>query len=207
MRRQQFISSFITVIAISNLPATVMLMPGLANSTSAWRPSALATFSSQDKSGCITSETSVFVHKGDDNQEQLDLRILKADECNDVALLNINEKVSLPAGSLRVWPDLSFAALDAAVNVTDQQSRTRSTATIHLKWKAWEKAVAGMRGDELMGLGKFVRMKQPTMLAMRLARVTGVISLPGTRIALGTAPGTADTAWISSAQGGIAANP
>jgi len=197
MRSQNFISSTAAALAVLVLPAAAEL------AAAAGRPSAAASFASHDKTGCISSEVSVFVRKGSDNRERLELRILQADECNEVALADIESTVDLPAGALRVAPDLSFATLNASVRVTDRQSRREVGATIRLTWKATEKAVTALRSDEPGGLGKFIRMKQAARRTLRLANASGAVSLPGIAITLPAA----ESAWIGNAEGGVPAGP
>lgn len=202
MHRQKSALSTTTILASVVLSAGLTFLAAAANSA-AGRPSAEATFASRDKTGCISSEVAVFVRKGSDSREQLDLRILQVDECKDVALVNIESTADLPAGALRVAPGLAFATLNTSVRVTDRQSGRKVSATIHLTWKATEKAVVALRSDEPGGLGKFVRMKEPTRRSLRLAGASGVISLPDINITLSAA----ESAWISNAEGGVAVGP
>jgi hypothetical protein len=199
MRSQQFVSSTAAVLGV----LVFTLLAAATHSAAAGRPSAAASFASHDKTGCISSEVAVFVRKGSDNRERLELRILQADECNDVALANVESTVNLPAGALRVAPDLSFATLNTSVRVTDRQSRREVTATIRLTWKATEKAVTALRSDEPSGLGKFIRMKQAARRSLRLANASGVVSLPGINMTLPAA----ESAWIGNAEGGVPAGP
>lgn len=165
------------------------------------RLSAAATFSSHDKTGCISTEISVFVRKGGLAGERLELRILQADECNDAASVNIEDVIALPAGSLRVAADLSSATLNTSGAVADRQSRGKVTATLRLKWSATEETVSAMRAEEPDGLGTFVHMnkKQPVRRSMRLSAASGTIYVGGAAIALSKA----DSAWIARAEGGV----
>lgn len=203
MHSQLFAISAAAILAMSVIPVAVSLTTVPAAAAPPGRVSATANFTSHDKSGCITSEVSVFVRRGSDNREQLQLRILKADECNDRAMVNIDAEVGLPVGALRVAPDLSFAALNTAVRVTDRHTRGTVTVTLRLTWKAAEKTVVARRNDEPRGQGKFIRLKQPASLSMRMANASGVVSLPAINITLQAA----ESAWLGTAEGGVAMDP
>lgn len=203
MHSQLFATLAAGVLAISVLPAAVFFTAFPAAAAPPARASAAASFTSHDKSGCIASEVSVFVHRDSDHRERLQLRILKADECNDHAMVNIDAEVGLPAGALRVAPDLSFAALNTAVRVTDRHTRGTVTVTVRLTWKAAEKTVVARRNDEPRGQGKFIRLKQSASLSMRMANASGVVSLPAINITLQAA----ESAWVGTAEGGVAMDP
>ncbi len=141
----------------------------------------------------------MFARKGGAGQERLELRILQADECNDAASLNIEDVISLPAGSLRVAADLSSASLNTSASVADRQSRGKVTATLQLKWNATEETVTAMRGEEPDGLGAFIHMRKPVKRTMRLSAASGTIYLGGSAIALSKP----DSAWIARAEGGV----
>lgn len=106
-------------------------------------PTANASFSTADPSGCIN--TDVFVSASGGIEQDLPGRgtpihvasvsIYKYDSCNDVELLNAGGLTeSLPAGDFQVSKQLDWATLTATVNVDDLVSGTSFPVDVDVSW-------------------------------------------------------------------------
>jgi len=194
------------VMGASIVAAAVSLLAGTVKAEPTGRPSAAATFTGQDGRGCVLTEVSVFVRRGNAGQNvngksRLRLFISQVDECQDLpARLNVDTRVDLTDGQFRVDPDLATASLEASVPLIDRQSHKalNGTATIRLKWTAVEEALATDVTFEPEEPGRFIRLIAPARRTLRMASVSGMVDA-----GLGNlTPGSADTAWISLAVGG-----
>src|SRR5207244_4469751 len=83
------------------------------------RPSADATFESDDPTGCISTEVAMFVRGASvgaaSEQASVHLEVTVVNECEDIAVLKAEGKTKLRNGEFRVSPDSRFATLNTAV--------------------------------------------------------------------------------------------
>lgn len=163
------------------------------------RTHAVASFASHDAGGCISTETSVSVHKAGGSRDRLELRVLKVDECSGAGIMDVRIDQSIPAGSFRVTANQSAAWLSVSLPVEDSFSRKRSSASITIRWSAQEEAVTAMRAEEPVALGKFKRSQKAVKRTLRIAGATGTIRLSG---GASVALEAAESAWIGRAEGG-----
>src|SRR5215203_4419263 len=169
---------------LANICGIVLLaVSGLSQSEPAHagppeRRSAVASFTSQDPTGCVMTEVSVFARSNGKTGQQprLRLKILKVNECQRAVLLDIEARANLHAGAFSVSRDLGSARLHVSLPVVDHHSRKRLTATVRLSWTAVEQAIIAARTDEQVEPGKFMKMKTPVQRAIRLARAFGTVS-------------------------------
>ena len=170
-------------------------LPALAASGNGERANAVATFTSHDPAGCISTETSVFVRKDAGKRERLELRILKVNECTGAGLLDLRADRFIPNGSFRIAPDQSSAWLNVSIPVSDKFSNAEFPASIVLKWKAQGSAATATTANESTALGKFSRSLKPMRRTVHLSDATGTVYFNSTGIALKAA----DSAWIDHA--------
>lgn len=191
MRRHNIyaLAGFALLLAATSIPAEA----------AGPRTNAVASFASHDAGGCISTETSVSVHKAGGSRDHLELRVLKVDECSGTGIIDVRIDQSIPSGSFRVTANQSSAWLSVSLPVEDSFSRKRSSASITIRWSAQEEAVSAMRSEEPVALGKFKRSQKAVKRTVRISGATGTIRLSGgTSVALESA----ESAWIGRAEGG-----
>lgn len=154
--------------------------------------SATASFTSHSADGCIVTETSVFVSKSDGQHEQLDLHMLRVNECTDQGLANVNLVRDLPAGSFKMKSNLSIASLNATVMGEDQLSKEKSPITVRLTWKAQEGIISSLSQDSQTGLGKFMRHDGQVQKSLRMSDASGTVTFKKATITL-LGP---DSSWV-----------
>jgi hypothetical protein len=169
--------------------------PALAASADGERSNAVATFTAHDPTGCISTETSVFVRKDASRREKLELRILKINECTDDGLLDLRADRFIPDGSFRLSPDQSTAWLNVSTSVSDKFSNTEFPASIVLKWKAEGRAATATTSEESTSAGKFARSLKLLRRTIRHSEASGTVYFKNTGMTLKSA----DSAWIDHA--------
>lgn len=186
---------------IHSLAGFALLLAAASVSAAAAGPrtNAVASFTSHDAGGCISTETSVSVHKAGGSRDRLELRVLKVNECSGAGIMDVRIDQSIPAGSFRVTANQSAAWLSVSLPVEDSFSRKRSSATIAIRWSAQEEAVSAMSAEEPIALGKFKRSAKAVKRTIRLGGASGTIRLSG---GASVALGAAESAWIGRAEGG-----
>ena len=195
---------FSCLLVAAALMLAVVTPSGWAEAAPTARPSAAATFTSQDASGCVTTEVSVFVRGNGETigpQTSLRLSILKVNECEDSVLLQAEGRANLRAGAFNVAPDLATARLETTVRLKASPKQQNLTATVRLSWTATEEAVVAARRDEPEEPGKFIRMKAPVERTLRLAAASGTVSTGAGTLT----PTAAESAWLAIARGGTPA--
>jgi hypothetical protein len=147
------------------------------------RPSADATFESDDPTGCINTQVAVFVRgaKVDSSgsaleQAKLHLAVTVLNECEETAVLRAEGKTKLRNGEFRVSPDLRFATLNTAVPMSVFGSEERFYATVALTWTSVEAAISGDVSTVPEELGSFEKTSAPVRRILRLAEVSGTIA-------------------------------
>ncbi len=173
--------------------AGVLLAPVAAQSAKVESlQSATASFVSHSADGCIVTETSVFVSKSSDRREQLNLHMLRVNECTEQGLAKIEVVRDLPAGSFKMKSNMSMASLNATVIGEDQLSKNKSPITVRLTWKAQEGIVSSVSQDSQTGLGKFKRYEDKVQKSLRMSDASGTVTFKKATITL-RGP---DSSWI-----------
>jgi hypothetical protein len=162
--------------------------------------SATASFVSHSADGCIVTETSVFVSKSADRREQLNLHMLRVNECTEQGLARIEVARDLPAGSFKMKANMSMASLNATVMGEDQLSKKKSPITVRLTWKAQEAAVTSVSQDSQAGLGKFKRHDGQVQKSLRMSDATGTVTFRRATITL-RGP---ESSWVEMIGPGLA---
>lgn len=173
--------------------AGVLLAPVAAQSAKVESlQSATASFVSHSADGCIVTETSVFVSKSSDRREQLNLHMLRVNECTEQGLAKIEVVRDLQAGSFKMKSNMSMASLNATVIGEDQLSKNKSPITVRLTWKAQEGIVSSVSQDSQTGLGKFKRYEDKVQKSLRMSDASGTVTFKKATITL-RGP---DSSWI-----------
>jgi hypothetical protein len=167
-----------------------------ANSQS--QQSATASFVSHDSSGCIVSETSVFVSKSAENGEQLELRMLRVDECKERGLASVHLVHNLPTGSFKLKPNLAMAVLNATLLVEEKLSGRKSPITIRLTWEAQEAMVSSTTLDRRAGLGHFKHSDSPVWKSLRMSDALGTVTFNRATVTLRSTDSSWIEAWTSN---------
>lgn len=193
-RKLQFATAFLSLAAAS------LAVPGAGHAAPAARESAQASFVSQDRTGCVMTEVSVFVRGAPSDRARLRLSVLQVDECRDVALLNIQKRATLDSGAFRMAPELGGASLRASIPVRDRQSRQRFTADIRVTWQATEPAISAAGAEELLEPGRFQAMRRPAERTLRMSEASATIRTGSETLRLGST----EDAWLARSVGGVA---
>lgn len=146
--------------------------------------SATASFVSHSADGCIVTETSIFVSKSLGQPEQLNLNMLRVNECTEQGLAKVEVVRDLPAGSFKMRSNLSMASLNATVMGEDQLTKQKSPITVRLTWEAQEDVVTSLSQDSQTGLGKFKRHDKQVQKSLRMSDATGTVTFKRTTITL-----------------------
>lgn len=182
-----------TIGAAAFVLGGALLAPVAAESAKAESlQSATASFTSHSADGCIVTETSVFVSKSTGQGEQLDLQMLRINECTDQGLANVHVVRDLPAGSFKMKSNLSIASLNATIMGEDQLSKAKSPITVRLTWKAQEGIVTSVSQDSQTGLGKFKRHDGQVQKSLRMSDASGTVTFKKATITLRSP----DSSWV-----------
>jgi hypothetical protein len=142
-----------------------------------------ADFLSYDRSGCVSSEVSVFVRHGKAKEEsnasaqaKVAVTIIQTDDCQDQTLLEARGDAKLTNGAVSFDPQLGSVKLDARIQMQDAVGKKPFLANVSLTWLAVDEPIAASTRFDVEAPGRIKERARLVARTIREAAASGTIT-------------------------------